>query len=139
MGVGIRYFVVDDHDNVMTLSKRRLTDIFGGRRGEPEWAGKTIRYLQVIVTVENRRVVKVHDVQGLQLTLDAEGRHSEEAQTAAMRAAVSAVDAGLPDPHVHGPNVADARGVFAKRAYAAKYHWKPSRAVLQAIRRLLLG
>jgi len=94
MGVGIRYFVVDDHDNVMTLSKQRLTDIFGGRRGEPKWAGKTIRYLQVIVTVENRRVVKVHDVQGLQLTLDAEGRHSEEAQTAAMRAAVSAVDSG---------------------------------------------
>ena len=139
MGVGIRYFVVDDHDNVMTLSKQRLTDIFGGRRGEPEWAGKTIRYLQVIVTVENRRVVKVHDVQGLRLTLDAEGRHSEEAQTAAMRAAVNVVDFGLPDPHVHGPNVADARGVFAKRAYAAKYHWKPSRVVLLAIRRLLLG
>ena len=95
MGVGIRYFVVDDQDNVMTLSKQRLTDIFGRRRGEPEWAGKTIRYLQVIVTVENRRVVKVHDAQGLQLTLDAEGRHSEEAQTAAMRAAVNAVDFGL--------------------------------------------
>jgi hypothetical protein len=78
-------------------------------------------------------------VQGLQLTLDAEGRHSEEAQTAAMRAAMNVVDFGLPDPHVHGPNVADARGVFAKRAYAAKYHWKPSRAVLLAIRRLLLG
>jgi hypothetical protein len=139
MGVGIRYFIVDDHDNLMTLSKQRLTDIFGGRRGEPEWAGKTIRYLQVIVTVENRRVVKVHDVQGLQLTLDAEGRHSEEAQAAAMRAAVNAVDFGLSDPHVHGPNVADARGVFAKRAYAAKYHWKPSPAVLLAIRRLLLG
>ena len=86
----------------MTLSKPRLTDVFGGRCGEPEWAGKTIRYLQVIVTVENRRVVKVHDVQGLQLTLDAEGRHSEEAQTAAMRAAVNAVDFGLPDLHVHG-------------------------------------
>jgi hypothetical protein len=94
MGVGIRYFVVDDHDTVMTLSKQRLTDIFGGRRGEPEWAGKTIRYLQVIVTVENRLVVEVHDVQGLRLTLD---------------------------------------------AYAAKYRWKPSRAVLLAIRRLLLG
>ena len=139
MGVGIRYFIVDDHDSVMTLSKQRLTDIFGGRRGEPEWAGKTVRYLQVIVTVENRRVVKIHDVQGLQLTLDAEGRYSEEAQTAARRAAANAVDFGLPDPHVHGPNVADARGVFAKRAYAAKYHWKPSRAVLLAIRRLLLG
>jgi hypothetical protein len=139
MGVGIRYFVVDDHDSVMALSKQRLTDIFGGRWGEPEWAGKTIRYLQVIVTVENRRVVQVHDVQGLQLTLDAEGRHTEEAQTAAMRAVVNAVDFGLADPHVHGPNVADARGVFAKRAYAAKYHWTPSRAVLLAIRRLLLG
>src|SRR5258708_16149017 len=139
MGVGIRYFVVDDHDNVMTLSKQRLTDIFGGRRGVPEWAGKTIRYLQVIVTVENRRVVKVHDVQGLQLTLDAEGRHSEEAQTAAMQAAVKAVDFGLPDPHGHGPTLADARGVFAKRAYAAKYHWQPSRAILLASRRLLLG
>ena len=139
MGVGIRYFVVDDHDNVMTLSKQRLTDIFGGRRGEPQWSGKTIRYLQVIVTVENRRVVKVHDVQGLQLTLDANGRHSEEAQTAAMRDAVNAVDFGLPALHVRGPNVADARGVFAKRAYAAKYHWKPSRAILLAIHRLLLG
>jgi hypothetical protein len=139
MGVGIRYFVVDDHDNVMTLSKQRVTDIFDGRRGEPEWAGKTIRYLQVIVTVENRRVVNVHDVQGLQLTLDAKGRHSEEAQKAAMRDAVNAVDFGLPALHVHAPNVADARGLFAKRAYAAKYHWKPSRAVLLAIRRLLLG
>src|ERR1700694_5732823 len=97
MGVGILYFVVDDHDNVMTLSKQRVTDIFDGRRGEPEWAGKTIRYLQVIVTVENRRVVKVHDVQGLQLTLDAEGRHSEEAQTAALRAAVHAAVFGRPD------------------------------------------
>src|ERR1700681_4313526 len=111
MGVGIRYFVVDDHDNVMTLSKQRLTDIFGGRRGEPEWAGKTIRYLQVIVTVENRRVVNVHDVQGLQLTLDAKGRHAEEAQTAVMRDAVNVVDFGLPALYVHGPNVADARGV----------------------------
>src|ERR1700722_19891676 len=98
MGVGIRDFIVDDHDNVMTLSKQRLTDIFGGRRGEPEWAGKTIRYLQVIVTVENRRVVKVHDVQGLQLTLDAEGRYSEQARTDAERAAVNAVDFGLPGP-----------------------------------------
>jgi hypothetical protein len=139
MGVGIRYCVVDDHDNVMTISKQRLTDIFDGRRGEPEWARKTIRYLQVIVTVENRRVMKVHDVQGLQLTLDAKGRHSEEAQTAAMRDVVNAVEFGLPALHGHGPNVADARGLFAKRAYAAKYHWKPSRAVLLAIRRLLLG
>ena len=139
MGVGIRYFVIDDHDNVMTLSKQRLTDIFGGRRSEREWAGKTIRYLQVIVTVENRRVVKVHDVQGLQLTLDAKGRHSDEAQMAAMRDAVNAVDFGLPALQVREPNVADARGLFAKRAYAAKYHWKPSRAVLLAIRRLLLG
>lgn len=139
MGVGIRYVVVDDHDNVMTLSKQRLTDVFGGRWGEPEWAGRTIRYLQVIVTVENRRVVKVHDVQGLQLTLDAKGRHSEEAQTAAMQDAVNAVDFGLPALHVHGPNMADARGLFAKRAYAAKYHWKPSGAVVLAIRRLLLG
>src|SRR3984893_8605717 len=106
MGVGIRYFVVDDHDNVMTLSKQRVTYIFDGRRGEPEWAGKTIRYLQGVVTVENGRVVKVHDVQGLRLTLAGEGRQSEEAQTAAMRAAVNAVDFGLPDPHVHGPNVA---------------------------------
>ena len=64
MGVGIRYFIVDDHDSVMTLSKQRLADILGGRRGEPEWAGKTVRYLQVIVTVENRRVVKIHDLQG---------------------------------------------------------------------------
>src|SRR5258708_8445609 len=98
-----------------------------------------MRDRQGSVTVEKRRVVKVHDVQGLQLTLDAEGRHSEEAQTAAMQAAVKAVDFGLPDPHVHGPNVADARGVFAKRAYAAKYHWQPSRAILLAIRRLLLA
>src|SRR5258708_18957734 len=128
MGVGIRYFVVDDHDNVMTLSKQRLTDIFGGRRGVPEWAGKTIRYLQVIVTVENRRVVKVHDVQGLQLTLDAEGRHSEEAQTAAMQAAVKAVDFGLPDHNVHWPYVADAHGAFAMRATAAHYHMHPSHA-----------
>ena len=139
MGVGIRYFIVDDHDNVMTLSKQRLTDIFDGRRSEPEWAGKTIRYLQAIVRVENRRVVQVHEVQGLQLTLDAEGRHSEQERTDTMRAAVNAVDFGLPGPYVHGPNVADARGVFAKRAYAAKYHWKPSRAVLLVIRRRLLG
>ena len=123
----------------MTLSKQRLTDIFGGRWGEPEWAGKTMRYLQVIVTIENRRVVKVHDVQGLQLILDAKGRHSEEAQTAAMRDAVNAVDVGLPALHVRGRSVADARGLFAKRTYAAKYHWKPSGAVLLAIRRLLLG
>src|ERR1700680_4388945 len=107
MGVGIRYLVVDAHDNVMKLSKQRLTDIFGGRRGEPEWAGKTIRYLEVVVTVEDRRVGNVHDGRGLQITLDAKGRHSEEAQTAAMRAAVNAVDFGLPDLHVHGPNVAD--------------------------------
>ena len=139
MGVGIRYFVVDDHDSVMKVSKQRLTDMFDGRRRELEWAGKTIRYLQVIVTVENRRVVQVHDAQGLQLTLDAEGRHSEEAQMARGRAAVNAVDFGLPDRRVHGPNVADARGLFAKRAYAAKYHWKPSRALSLAIRRLLLG
>jgi hypothetical protein len=138
MAVGIRYFVVDDRDNVVTLSKQRLTEIFDGRRSEPEWAGKTIRYLQVIVTVENRRVVKVHDLQGLQFALDAKGRHSKEAQAAAMRAAVNAVDFALPNPVVHGPNVADARGVFAKRAYAAKYHWKPSRTVLLAIRRRLL-
>src|SRR4029453_17886739 len=117
-------FVVDDHDNVMTLSKQRLTDIFGGRWGGPEWAGKTNRHLQVIVTVENRRVGKANDVQGLHLTLDAKVRHSEEAQTAAMRDAVNAVDFGLPALHVHAPNVADARGLFAKRAYAAKYHWK---------------
>ena len=56
-----------------------------------------------------------------------------------MRAAVNAVDFGLPDRLDYGPNVADARGVFAKRAYAAKYYWKASRAVLLAIRRRLLG
>ena len=54
------HFVVDDHDRVMTLSRQRLTDMFDGRRGEPEWAGKTIQHLPSVVTVENRRR-QVHD------------------------------------------------------------------------------
>ena len=66
-------------------------------------------------------------------------REGTDDRRSSVRDAVNAVDFGLPALHVHGPNVADARGLFAKRAYAAKYHWKPSGAVLLAIRRLLLG
>jgi hypothetical protein len=137
MGIGLRFCIVGDNGEVTKLSTRRFDALHEGSASLPEYANQTVHYAQVIVQLEDRRVVEILRIDGFKMKLDANGRLSEDERFEEMRAAVECADLGLLASE-SPPNVIRAGSVFARRAYAGRYRWQPNPFELEAICRAVL-
>ena len=73
MSIGLRFFWLDDSEQLHALSIARHGRLFRGTEAAPQFAGKVARLIQVIVDIEDRKVTGIRSVGGHLQSFDARG------------------------------------------------------------------
>jgi hypothetical protein len=133
MGIGIRVFLVDDHDSVQRYPLSRLDRLlhFDRRESLQQYAGKRVRCAMVFLEVAGRQVLSISDANYFLLPFDDKGRIDKKEWEKAMRLGMDLLPP-LSDEQ-YPQHVIDAQHRFAKRRYEHEFKWKPSRKVEDAI------
>jgi len=103
----------------------------------PEYAGKRVRYAEVVVDLEQRKPVEIVKMDYLVMTFDSQGRIDRAERDRKSRLAMDV----LPpfDVDKENGNLVDARHAFAKRRYDSRYRWTPSPEMEQTIIKVIFG
>lgn len=137
MGIGIRIYLVNDDDTLKRFPLARFERLL--RRDEKErlreYAGKRVRYVLAAVDMFNRKPVTLLRLEFNYLALNPEGRLDERELQEAMRTGAEMLSP-LQSGERH-TKIVDARHLFARRRWEAKYIWEPTpqieKAVIEAI------
>jgi len=139
MGLGTRIFILRDDDTLMRMPLKRYHRLFRQDPEErfPEYAGNRIRYVLVVLELENRKPVEIVRIQYSYLAFDQEGRLREDEREKAARLSMDMIKPMQPEQeHNH---VIDARYKFAKKRFDREYRWEPSPELEAAIFRTIFG
>lgn len=139
MGIGLRIFFVNDDD---TIERFPLAKFERLRRGNPEerlqqYAGKRVRYVLVVLEMENRKPTEIILVQHSYLPFDSEGRIDTDEMEKAASLAVDIVPPLRSDQRHE--DFINARHKFAKKRYNGEYKWIPSPEIEIAIVHAIFG
>ncbi len=139
MGVGLRIFLINDDDSLQRLAVARYDRLLRRNPEErlPQYADKRVRYALVAYEVENRKPVEILKIEYNYLSLDSEGRIDAVEEEKTRRMAVDLFPPVLPEEQPR--QVIDAKHLFAKKRYDAKYRWTPSPELETAIVRAIFG
>src|SRR5207237_7030299 len=91
---GIRFVVISDKDEVLRISHAGMSELFDRKLALPQYAGKRIRWCEVVVSLKEGRAVAVQRFLARYIHFDAHGvldldRQLEEAR---LRMDVSSAD-----------------------------------------------
>jgi hypothetical protein len=103
----------------------------------PEYAGKRVRYVFVILKIENRNPVDIILVQHSYLPLDSEGRIDNVEMEKEASLAMDIVPPLLPEQR--SGRTIDARYKFARKRYFDQYEWTPSQELQEALVEAIFG
>jgi hypothetical protein len=133
MGLGTRIFIVNDDDTLKRIPLKRYHKLL---RRDPEerfaeYFGNRIRYVLVVLELENRKPVEILRIQYSFLAFDTEGRLRKDERERKTRLSMDMIK---PMQSEQEPNhVIDARYRFAKEQFDREYRWKPSPEIEAAI------
>lgn len=139
MGLGTRIFIVNDEDTLKRMPLKRYHRLFRRDPEEryPEYASKRIRYVLVVLKLENRKPLEILRIQYAYLAFDPEGRLLEDEREKKARLSM---DMLKPMQSEQAPNhVIDARYKFAKKRFDSEYRWNPSPQIEAAIFKAIFG
>jgi len=91
----------------------------------------------VLVATEDRRPTRILHIECSVLAFDRSGALDSDAESDKMKLAVSMLESGYVADDA--PAVVNARRLFAKREFAHKYRWTPSKAVLRQVGDAIFG
>jgi len=139
MGIGSRVFLIKDDDSLERLSLSRYERLLRNDPAEcfPQYAGKRMRYVLVVLEMRHRKPVAIHRIECSFLRFDSEGRLDIKERERAARMAVELFPP-LPDEE-QPPQLIDARHRFARKRYANEYLWRPSAEIQTAIFEAIFG
>jgi hypothetical protein len=139
MGLGVWILLINDDDSIRRLPLTKFERLMKRGSGErlPEYAGKRVRYAEVVVDLEQRKPVEILRMECFLMTFDSKGRIDRAERDRESRLAMD----GLPpyDVAQENGNVVDARHVFAKRRYDNRYRWTPRPDMERAIIKMVFG
>ena len=102
-----------------------------------EYADKRIRYVLVVLELENRKPVEILRIQYSYFAFDSQGHLREDEREKKARLSMDMIKPMQSDQE---PNlVIDARYKFAKKKFAREYMWEPSPEVETAIFKEIFG
>jgi hypothetical protein len=139
MGLGTRIFIVNDDDTLKRMPMRRYHRLFKRDPEERflEYAGNRIRYVLVVLELENRKPVEILKIQYSYLAFDQKGRLREDERERAARLSMEMIKPSLPEQE---PNhIIDAGYKFAKKRFDREFRWEPSAELEAAILKAIFG
>ncbi len=137
MGLGRRVFFVSEDDHVKRFNAQQFDRLHVRDRRLPGLATKTIKYMLVLLATQDRRPTRIRHIECGVLVFDRNGVLDADAESDKMKLAVSMVESGYEADDI--PAVVNARHLFAKREFAHKYRWTPSKAVLRQVGDAIFG
>lgn len=139
MGIGQRVFVISTADTVHRFSVQRFDRLHAdaGIEAAPEFSGKKMRYIHVLLETVQRKPVKILNLECGFLQFDESGKVDSAARWDQMQLAVNMVDSGWVAHDAAA--LVEARHLFARREYDHKYRWKPSVAILKQVGEAIFG
>jgi hypothetical protein len=70
----LRYFIADETAGLVAMSQARSHRILSGRESLSEYAGRDLKWVEVVVEVERRAIRRVLRVLPFRITFDTNGR-----------------------------------------------------------------
>jgi len=139
MGTGLRVFLVNDDGSLKRFPLARFERLFQHNPEErlPQYAGKRVRYVLVIVDLVNREPVEIISIQYAILTFDSEGKIDAAELEKEMRLGVNMVPIGTTEDI--SCKVVDVEHRFLQRRYENRYLWKPTPEIEEAIVKAIFG
>jgi hypothetical protein len=139
MGLGTRIFIVNEDDTLKRMPMKRYHRLF---RRDPkeqflEYAGNRIRYVLVVLELENRKPVEILRVQYSYLAFDQKGSLREDERERAARLSMEMIKTSPPEEESN--QVIDARYKFAKKRFSREFRWEPSPEIETAIFKAIFG
>ncbi len=139
MGLSLRILLINDDDSIRRLPLTRYERLVGRDPNErlPEYAGKRVRYAEVIVEFHERKPVQILKTQYFMMSFDSEGKMDLAERERESRLAMDVLS-----PHgvdEEDGTVVNARHLFAKRRYDNEYRWTPSPEMEKEIVRATFG
>jgi len=139
MGLGTRIFIVNDDDTLKRMPMRRYHRLLKRHPEERflEYAGNRIRYVLVVLELENRKPVEILRIQYAYLAFDQKGRLREDERERAVRLSMEMIKPSLPEEESN--HVIDVRYKFAKKRFDREFRWEPSPEIETAIFKAIFG
>jgi hypothetical protein len=139
MGLGTRIFIANEDNTLKRMPMKRYHRLF---RRDPEeqfleYAGNRIRYVLVVLELENRKPVEILKIQYSYLAFDKKGRLRENERERAARLSMEMIKPLHPEEE---PNhIIDAGYKFAKKRFDREFRWEPSAELEAAIFKAIFG
>jgi len=139
MGLSLRILLINDDDSIRRLPLTKYKRLVGRDPNErlPEYAGKRVRYAEVVVEFYQRKPVRILRMYYFMMSFDSEGRIDLAERDRESRLAMDVLPPYDVDEE-DGP-VVNARHLFAKRRYDNRYRWTPSPEMEREIVRATFG
>ena len=139
MGRGFRVFFVDNDDGLLKVSFARWDRLNNRHPTEcfPEYAGKRLRYVMVVLELEEKKPVYISYIDCGYVTFDAEGKVDQEDWERQLQLAANSID--LFGPEANEGNVINAQTRFFRRSYHHKYRWDFSDGMLERLIKAIFG
>jgi len=133
MGISIRIFFVDDDGSLKRIPLTRYERLLRRDPKErlPQYAGKRVRYVEVVVQYLQRKPVEILRVLYLILTFDSEGRIDAAEQEKQRRLGMEMMPPILSESSPK--QIVDGRHRFAGKSYDDRYRWTPTPKIDEAI------
>ncbi len=139
MGLSLKYFIYDeDNDKLKTIPLSKFEKLFNFDPSVSlkEYSGKRIKYITVVIQLENRKPISIIDMKFHIMKIDQLGRFDRDFVNELnldVGETVYVPISGLPE------NVIDKSSDFAGKKFRLKYSWSPSPAIENKVKEIIFG
>ena len=139
MGLTIKRLIYDeDNDKLIPIPSSKFERLFNRDASESlrEYSGRQIKYITVVVQLENRKPVSILDMKFHLMKIDKNGRFDIDFLDELNINASKLINISV----FESPkNVVDMSSEFAKKQFKQKYSWMPSPTIENRVKEIIFG
>ncbi len=134
--VGFRVLVVGKDGVLRRFPWARYRRLYNqpASEGLPEFAGQWVRFVDLVVELEDRRPMRILRTFYVRMKMDPEGRPDPKEMDAVMRLSMESADFGVGAD----PSIIEGSHHWARKKLEERFRWKPTPFEERTIRRMVL-
>jgi len=136
MGLSLKYLIYDaETDKLKIIPSSKFEKLFNREQALNEFAGEQIKYISVVVQLENRKPVSIRALRFHLMQIDQDGKFDIDFLNELNQAAAQLISLPIDLPN----NVIDRSADFAQKKFKQQFTWSPSSAIENRVRKIILG
>lgn len=131
MSLTCKFFSLVESE-IKPISKRAMDCFYNGDKAFPEYANQKVKYIEVLVELENRKPVRIVHLIGSMLSVGAHGEMDQAFHHESLKLAVNSLSPAA-EVLVEENGVLDASAVFKEKMLKNQHRWTPSNIAVNQI------